>query len=92
VRTVLRNVTARMVRSAPVRMDVAIARQVSLCPSLYASVRAELMVQLLLAEERLVYTVTFSLFTNSFLSVHSMFYLPARGVLQFDRTVHSSVL
>lgn len=45
MRTVLRNVTARMVPSAPVRMVVAIARQVSLCPSLCASVRAELMVQ-----------------------------------------------
>jgi hypothetical protein len=45
VRTVLRDVTARMVPSAPVRTDVAIARQVSLCPSLCAPVRAELMVQ-----------------------------------------------
>ena len=45
MRTVPRNVTARMVPSAPVRMDVAIARQVSLWPSLCASVRAELMVQ-----------------------------------------------
>ena len=45
VRTVLRDVTARMVPSAPVRMDVAIARQVSLCLCLCASVRAELMVQ-----------------------------------------------